>query len=187
MTIYLLVGEMGVGKTTIGKLLAEKKGLPFYDGDTALPKKFANKVAKGLPLSVDETDEFVYADLVPFARQAAVETRNSGLVFAQALYDWKHRKRIAEVLCSAHDDNSSSLPYGRRPGKDLRVVRIIPDSLLAHFKNLRNRKHWIRWTLSCLASKPWFEHFGCTDTIVNKADPQAVVDRECGKWGVFAD
>ncbi len=42
--IILLVGLMGSGKTSVGKRLAKKMGLPFVDGDQEIEK------AAGLPL-----------------------------------------------------------------------------------------------------------------------------------------
>ncbi len=42
--IILLVGLMGSGKTSVGKRLAKKLGLPFVDGDQEIEK------AAGLPL-----------------------------------------------------------------------------------------------------------------------------------------
>ena len=42
--IILLVGLMGSGKTSVGKRLAKRLGLPFVDGDQEIEK------AAGLPL-----------------------------------------------------------------------------------------------------------------------------------------
>ena len=33
MQVYIVMGVSGVGKTTIGKMLAERLGVPFYDAD----------------------------------------------------------------------------------------------------------------------------------------------------------
>ena len=40
----VLVGMMGSGKTTIGKLLAEELKLPFYDSDNEIEKSLGKKI-----------------------------------------------------------------------------------------------------------------------------------------------
>lgn len=40
----VLIGMPGSGKTTIGKLLAQKTGLPFYDSDAFLEDKYQRKI-----------------------------------------------------------------------------------------------------------------------------------------------
>jgi carbohydrate kinase (thermoresistant glucokinase family) len=45
------MGVSGVGKSTIGKLLAETLQIPFFDGDDYHPKENIEKMSKGLPLN----------------------------------------------------------------------------------------------------------------------------------------
>jgi gluconokinase len=45
---------MGCGKTTIGKLLAEKLGWPFYDGDDFHPKENVEKMRAGIALTDED-------------------------------------------------------------------------------------------------------------------------------------
>lgn len=45
------MGVSGCGKTTTGKLLAEKLDLPFYDADDFHPQKNVDKMKSGLPLT----------------------------------------------------------------------------------------------------------------------------------------
>lgn len=49
--VILLMGVSGCGKTTVGKLLAERLGRPFYDGDDFQPQDNLAKMAQGLPLN----------------------------------------------------------------------------------------------------------------------------------------
>jgi len=49
--VVILMGPMGCGKTTIGKMLAEKLGWPFYDGDNFHPKKNVEKMRAGVALT----------------------------------------------------------------------------------------------------------------------------------------
>ncbi|MGB8705503.1 MAG: shikimate kinase, partial [Gillisia sp.] len=52
--IYILYGIAGVGKTTIGKLLAEKLELPFYDADDFHPQSNIEKMKNGIPLQDED-------------------------------------------------------------------------------------------------------------------------------------
>jgi len=52
--VLMLMGPMGCGKTTIGKMLAEKLGWPFYDGDSFHPKKNVEKMRAGIALTDED-------------------------------------------------------------------------------------------------------------------------------------
>jgi carbohydrate kinase (thermoresistant glucokinase family) len=45
---------MGCGKTTIGKMLAEKLGWPFYDGDSFHPRENVEKMRAGTALTDED-------------------------------------------------------------------------------------------------------------------------------------
>ena len=49
--VILLMGVSGSGKSTVGKMLAERLGWPFYDGDDFHPKSNIDKMSQGLPLN----------------------------------------------------------------------------------------------------------------------------------------
>lgn len=49
--IFLVMGVSGSGKTTIGRLLAEKLALPFYDADDFHPAENVSKMSRGIPLT----------------------------------------------------------------------------------------------------------------------------------------
>jgi gluconokinase len=49
--VIILMGVSGSGKTTVGRLLAERLGWPFYDGDDFHPKSNIDKMSQGLPLN----------------------------------------------------------------------------------------------------------------------------------------
>ena len=50
----VVMGVSGSGKSTIGRLLAQRLGCSFYDGDDYHPPANVAKMAAGLPL--DDTD-----------------------------------------------------------------------------------------------------------------------------------
>lgn len=52
--IIVLMGVTGAGKTTIGRLLAEQLGWPFYDADDFHPQSNVEKMRRGEPLTDDD-------------------------------------------------------------------------------------------------------------------------------------
>ena len=52
--VYVLMGVSGCGKTTVGKLLAEKLGLPFFDADDFHPASNIEKMQNNIPLNDDD-------------------------------------------------------------------------------------------------------------------------------------
>lgn len=48
--IYIICGVSGTGKSTVGKLLSDKIGLPFYDADDFHSEPNIKKMASGIPL-----------------------------------------------------------------------------------------------------------------------------------------
>ena len=52
--VLILIGPMGCGKTTIGKMLAEKLGWPFYDGDDFHPQRNIEKMRAGIALTDED-------------------------------------------------------------------------------------------------------------------------------------
>ncbi|HLF91483.1 MAG TPA: gluconokinase [Anaerolineales bacterium] len=61
MTVIVVMGVSGCGKTTIGQALAVQLDCPFYDGDDFHPPENVMKMSNGIPL----TD----ADRVPWLSQ----------------------------------------------------------------------------------------------------------------------
>jgi shikimate kinase len=48
--LVVLVGQMGVGKTTVGRLVADRLGLPFYDSDAQI-EEITGRTSKEISLS----------------------------------------------------------------------------------------------------------------------------------------
>jgi gluconokinase len=59
--VYLIMGVLGSGKTTIGKKLAEKLGCEFHDGEDYYSKICRAKTRKGIPLTEPEIKPWIYA------------------------------------------------------------------------------------------------------------------------------
>ena len=57
--VIILIGVAGAGKTTIGKLLAEELGWPFYEGDHFHPQTNIEKMKKGLDLTDEDREPWL--------------------------------------------------------------------------------------------------------------------------------
>lgn len=60
MKVVVLMGPMGCGKTTIGKLLAEKTGYYFADADDYHPEENRRKMGKGIPLDDNDREPWLH-------------------------------------------------------------------------------------------------------------------------------
>ena len=49
--VLVLIGPMGCGKTTVGRVLSRKLSWPFYDGDDFHPPVNVEKMRRGVPLN----------------------------------------------------------------------------------------------------------------------------------------
>lgn len=52
--VWIIMGVSGSGKTTVGRKLAERLNLPFFDADDFHPKKNVEKMQSGRPLNDDD-------------------------------------------------------------------------------------------------------------------------------------
>jgi carbohydrate kinase (thermoresistant glucokinase family) len=81
--VLILMGPMGCGKTTIGKMLAEKLGWPFYDGDSFHPKRNVEKMRAGIALT--DEDRGVWLEKLRGYIQRWIEERQNTILACSAL------------------------------------------------------------------------------------------------------
>jgi len=86
--IYVVMGVSGAGKTLIGKMLANKLGLPFFDGDDYHPEANVNKMASGEPLNDDDREPW----LQELARNMKEWSTHDGAVLACSALKEKYRE-----------------------------------------------------------------------------------------------
>lgn len=79
------MGVTGCGKSTVGRLLAQNLGIPFFDADDFHPANNIEKMSQGIPL----TDE----DRLPWLEtlRNLLHTENAGCVLACSALKQKYR------------------------------------------------------------------------------------------------
>ncbi|MEV4364242.1 gluconokinase [Nonomuraea sp. NPDC049625] len=94
--LVVVMGVSGAGKTTVGRLLAERLRVPFLDGDDLHPRANVAKMASGVPLTDD--DRFPWLVTVG---GALAGLRAEGAVVACSALKRKYRETILAEAPSA--------------------------------------------------------------------------------------
>ncbi|MBT8321082.1 MAG: gluconokinase [Eudoraea sp.] len=92
-TVFFVMGVSSSGKSTVGRLLAQQLGFPFYDGDDYHPKANVLKMSKGEPLNDD--------DRLPWLlkiRELAMEKGIPGCVIACSALKATYRQTLTDGL-----------------------------------------------------------------------------------------
>lgn len=87
----VLMGVAGSGKTTVGRLLAEKLACPFYDGDDFHPPANVARMAAGIPL--DDGDRAGWLAALAEVIRDGIARGESGVIACSAL-----KERYREAL-----------------------------------------------------------------------------------------
>jgi len=87
----ILAGVSGSGKTTVGRLLADRLGWPFADGDSFHPAANVAKMTAGIPLTDD--DRWPWLAAIGAWMDARNAAGGSGVVACSAL-----KRRYRDVL-----------------------------------------------------------------------------------------
>lgn len=85
----LVMGVSGSGKTTIGKLLAERLNLPFLEGDDFHPKANILKMKSGQPLNDDDRQPWLEN-----LAKAGRKNEKTGFVMASSALKESYRKTL---------------------------------------------------------------------------------------------
>jgi carbohydrate kinase (thermoresistant glucokinase family) len=88
------MGVSGSGKTTIGKRLAEKTGLPFFDGDDFHPPSNKQKMTAGVALTDDDRTEW----LVQMNHLAKEQAQINGAIIGCSALKEKYRAILSSGI-----------------------------------------------------------------------------------------
>jgi gluconokinase len=88
------MGVSGSGKTTIGRILSQKMGIPFFDGDDFHSAENKEKMKAGIPLT--DADRQGWLQLLN--KLAAAESVKGGAIIACSALKEKYRKLLSENL-----------------------------------------------------------------------------------------
>lgn len=119
MTVIVLMGVSGVGKTTIGRCLAEALGYGYAEGDSYHPAANIDKMRSGRPLE----DE----DRWPWLRAMAADIDR-----------WRGAGTGMVLACSALKRAYRDILIGERP--DVRLVQLSGDEALIRGR-IEARRH----------------------------------------------
>lgn len=91
-TTYVIMGVTGCGKSTIGRLLAKRLAIPFFDGDDYHPDANVHKMSSGIPL----TDEDRFPWLTILNSEISKWNSNNGAALACSALKEDYRKIISD-------------------------------------------------------------------------------------------
>lgn len=123
--VYVMMGVSGAGKTLIGQKLAERLGLPFYDGDHFHPEANIQKMSSGQPLN--DTDRRPWLETL--AEKIAEWHVRGGAVLACSALKAKYRILLTSQreACFIYLKGTIPLIAGRIAG---RADHFMPEELL---------------------------------------------------------
>ena len=93
--LVLVMGVSGCGKTTLGRMLAERLGANFVDGDDFHPEANVRKMAAGTPL--DDADRMPWLARLN-AELRACAARGESAVLACSALKAAYREKLGEGL-----------------------------------------------------------------------------------------
>jgi len=88
----VVMGVQGIGKTTIGRLLAERLRVPFIDGDALHSARSIELMASGIPLTDADREPWLHA----VGEALAAGTATGGVVVACSALRRSYRDLIRE-------------------------------------------------------------------------------------------
>ena len=125
MTVHVVMGVSGCGKSTVGKLIAERLGARYAEGDSFHPPGNVEKMRSGQPL--DDVDRLPWLEAM-----------------ASAIRDWNAKGETVVLACSALKRRYRDV---LRSGGDLRFIHLAGDKALIASRLAARKGHYMPPTL----------------------------------------
>lgn len=93
--VILVMGVTGAGKTTVGKLLAQRLGWQFLDADDFHPPENIEKIKRGISLTDTDREPWLAAI---HARLSDYAAKDQDVVLACSALKQKYREKLAAGL-----------------------------------------------------------------------------------------
>jgi len=131
--VIIVMGVSGCGKTTVGKRLSKKTGLPFFDADDFHPSENVRKMKSGQPLNDDDRHPW----LENLSAKISEWNRSGGAILACSAL----KKTYREILSSGEGETefvylkgSKSVIFDRMKKRDGHYMP--PELLDSQFETL---------------------------------------------------
>ena len=125
MTVYVVMGVSGCGKSTVAKLIAEALGARYAEGDSFHPPENVEKMRGGQPL--DDVDRLPWLEAM-----------------ASAIRGWNARGETVVLACSALKRRYRDV---LRSGSDVRFIHLAGDKALIAARLAARKGHYMPSTL----------------------------------------
>lgn len=93
ITVLIVMGVSGTGKSTIGTMLSERLGIPFFDGDDYHPEANVRKMSAGQPLNDHDREGWLIR-----LNELAKEHQNRGAVIACSALKQSYRDLLGQGM-----------------------------------------------------------------------------------------
>jgi gluconokinase len=125
--VLLLMGVTASGKTTVGHLLRDRLGWPFYDGDDFHPPANIEKMSKGIPLTDDDRRPWLES---LHQVMADAEARGASAIVASSALKAAYRRILAGNLRTLRVVYLKGDPATLQDRLDHRVGHFMPKTML---------------------------------------------------------
>jgi gluconokinase len=125
MTVHVVMGVSGCGKSTVGKLIAQALDAHYAEGDSFHPPENVEKMRGGRPL--DDSDRAPWL-----------------AAMAAAIRDWNARNETVVLACSALKRRYRDV---LRSGGEVRFIHLAGDKALIAARLAARKDHYMPPTL----------------------------------------